>query len=751
MRSAPAPTGSAARVVVHLVVLVALVAAALVGASPRIAVAAYATPTGLTTVSRATTSLSVGWTATPGAPRYRVQYSASPTMSNATYRRSYTTRADLTGLKPGRTYYYKVRVISADGGTSLTPYSSARSTTTWSAGDTLTRLNPADFSGRAASPTSLDLRWSSRGSGVNYRVQYSRSSTMANPVYKRFTTVGGTLSGLEPGTAYYLKVTVTDTAWQRLSDYSPAIRVATTTVRPPAGVTVVSRSRTGLAVTWRSVADADRYRIRYATSSSMSNAASVQITGTRADLTGLVSNRDYYLQVRGLAADGSALTDYSSTVRATTRSSSSSATALSPAGFTVVPEPSTPSNAVRFSWQSRGGADLYRVRVSTRSDMSSPDYLRVTASTGAMGGLKPGDERYVQVAVASSGWDTISDYTPAVRVRTLARDIEAPSVSHPLRVASYHVGCYLCTSGDAPEFDWADRKASVAKVILNQEVDVIGVQEASQGAVVDPTTGVSSPQFLQLRDALGSPFKVTNEYRYNCERSTSSNNCTPVNRGASQGTRIYYNSQRVRLISQGSRRLSELVESHNDRYLAWAIFEQVSSGKRFLFGNAHLEGTDDSGSSTAFHDLRVTQAREALQTLKSVNSAGLPVIMVGDLNSSRWGSPTNGPYDVFLGAGLVDHLGAAHRTTWTQPGADVEHRIDTWFSTYNNWKSVPSRSEYLNGSAIDYILTTPMRMAEYENVLNLDPSSGAFVPVIAGSKVRIPSDHNLQRATLQLP
>ena len=53
----------------------------------------------------------------------------------------------------------------------------------------------------------------------------------------------------------------------------------------------------------------------------------------------------------------------------------------------------------------------------------------------------------------------------------------------------------------------------------------------------------------------------------------------------------------------------------------------------------------------------------------------------GDLNSHRWITPPTHPTRVFLAAGLVDHLGMALDTQYTQPGADVEHRINTWYSS----------------------------------------------------------------------
>ena len=52
-------------------------------------------------------------------------------------------------------------------------------------------------------------------------------------------------------------------------------------------------------------------------------------------------------------------------------------------------------------------------------------------------------------------------------------------------------------------------------------------------------------------------------------------------------------------------------------------------------------------------------------------------------------------------------------------------------------------SSYTNGTQLDFIFLTKMRVSEYEVVVNVD-SSGHFVG-------RIPSDHNMIRATVWLP
>ena len=119
------------------------------------------------------------------------------------------------------------------------------------------------------------------------------------------------------------------------------------------------------------------------------------------------------------------------------------------------------------------------------------------------------------------------------------------------------------------------------------------------------------------------------------------------------------------------------------------------------------------------------------------------MIALGDWNSSRFEKPSNGPYDVYVKAGFVDPLGGAYKTHKPKH-ATVEHRIHTWLNSSNpDWKrKPPGHKSWVNGSYIDYILTTKMRVSEWETVARLSKKKFRGV---------IPSDHNMVRATVWLP
>jgi hypothetical protein len=277
----------------------------------------------------------------------------------------------------------------------------------------------------------------------------------------------------------------------------------------------------------------------------------------------------------------------------------------------------------------------------------------------------------------------------------------------------------------------------VVATIKSQRLDVIGVQEASQGRIRDAATSENLSQFDDLVRRLGTPWKVTNSKRYNCVTDTSPNRCTYRYQGASGANRILYDSSRVQLLAAGSKRLPSPVGS-SDNYLAWATFRQVSTGRSFLFSDLHTVADD------TYAAFKKRQAEVAAQELKKHNPTHLPMVAVGDWNSSRFEQPSNGPYDAYRKAGFVDPLGGSYRTTTTAPYATVEKRRRTWLNSANHFeRKAPAHRAWINGSYIDYILTTPMRVSEWETVAKLD-QQGRFVGVI-------PSDHNLIRATVWLP
>lgn len=736
---------SGARVAVSRWLLAVFAAVLAIGVVPALAAtpaqaAEFAAPAGLQSLSTSRDAVSLVWGAVPDAPRYRIQYATDPSMADADYVRVSGTRLELAGLTPATTYYIKVRVITVDGD-NLGPYSEAITATTEpETGFPL--LAPLYLKAKDAAQTTMVLAWGSRGSGLIYRLAFSTKPDMSDAKLYPTASTSVTVKGLTAGTRYYAQVRALSADRVPLSDYSPTATVATAAppkpLVAPAGFALVQLAQTSVALKWDKLEGASKYRIEYSTSSRMTNRKGRTVTGTYAEIAGFTKGKTYYFRIAAANASGAVLGAFSRTIKGTTPTGGGDRY-LTPSGLNVTLARAT---RIRLSWNNRSSGLRFQVRYATRASMGGALSTSRTASTRIeLSGLTEGITYYMQVRVVSATGRALSKYGPWAPIS--ARTPVAPEV--PITVASYNVKCANCYSGVANEGTWYVRRDSVVATIRAQAPDVIGIQEASQGWLKDSKgRSISLAQFEDLEDRLGAPYKVTNSHRNNCVRSSTPSNCTYKDQGASQGTRIYYNSDVLRLLAQGSRRLSELRSSDNDRYVAWAIFEDIDTTKRFFFANTHLEPTSDSSGQTRFASLRITQAKELLATIKAKNPDNLPTFIVGDLNSSKRSFPSNGPYDAILASGYVDPLGNFYGSTTTTRGATVENRIRTNFATYNGFRRTAPSVSWVNASNIDYIFTSPgVRVAEWETAVNVD-ADGNFVG-------RIPSDHNLVRATVELP
>ena len=103
-------------------------------------------------------------------------------------------------------------------------------------------------------------------------------------------------------------------------------------------------------------------------------------------------------------------------------------------------------------------------------------------------------------------------------------------------------------------------------------------------------------------------------------KDTTPTNCVYADKGASQGTKLFYNASKVSLVSQGSLALPVIRATDNPRYLAWGIFTQKSTNKKFFVGDAHLE----PGSGTDLQDLRTRQTQAITAEVKRAESQQFP-------------------------------------------------------------------------------------------------------------------------------
>ncbi|MGI3784680.1 MAG: fibronectin type III domain-containing protein [Janthinobacterium lividum] len=505
----------------------------------------------------------------------------------------------------------------------------------------------------------------------------------------------------------------------------------------PTGLKVSTSGVTTLDVSWKAVRGAPRYRVAWSTTSSMKKATYKRVTANKLALTGLRAGQRYYVKVRVISSTGKALSTYSKAVRAATRKAYAAPNGLKVSGAS--------SSSVALRWGSRGSGLTYRVQWADNAAMAGASYKRVGSTSGTVAGLLAAHGYWFKVRVISSGGDSWSPYSSAVRATTAKAPAVVSTPRGPLRLGTFNVKCFNCEANQPNERSWWDRRADVVRDIRSQRLDVLGVQEASQAwlPAVEGGKGRDLSQFEDLRNRLGGSWKLTNTNRNNCVRAKTPTRCVAKDQGASKDVHILFDSTRVTLLSQGSKLLPS---PEDDRYMAWAVFSQRSTGKKFFFATTHLEPDKD-------WNLHVAEATAMAKEVAKRNPGHLPTFITGDMNAHKnsldpAGKKDNPVSDVFVDRyGYVDPLGNRSGSTTATPGATVEHRINTPLSSFNNFEPTPDPNYFgrrPNGTYIDYIFTSKkVRVLEWENVAHLD-ANHRYVGKQA-------SDHNLQRATVVLP
>ncbi len=497
-------------------------------------------------------------------------------------------------------------------------------------------------------------------------------------------------------------------------------------LQAPKAVKAVSVSRSGIALSWSAVTGAARYQVSYSTSSKMTGAKRVTVTSPALDLKSLKAKKAYYITVRAISSAG-VVGPVSSRLKITTKSTSSSYTYLAPAGLAAS---TVTTDGLTVRWNSRGKGLRYRVAISTSSSFSNAEYHYVTGTSKTIKKLIDGTTYYLRARVVSSSNKTRSVDSPAIAVRTVAIPVTGVG---DITVASYNVATKSITTGGS----WTKRRGAVAETILSQRPDVIGLQEASQGKL----TGLDLSQAEDLVNRLGSPYALANTARYNCKNPSTPHKCSSKYQGASNSQKIAYRTDKLTLVQHGSKRTSSSKTKMTEhRYVEWAIFRDRASGRKFFFVNVHL----DPGKTSKARSMRKKQVDQILAVIKAKNPTKLPTYVVGDFNSHKWSEPSNGVYDQMVKAGYRDPLGNTYKSTKTAPGAIVERRKNTHFSSYNDWDRVaPVKPNWINGIYLDYIWTSSgIAVPEWETVVKVD-SQGRFIG-------QIPSDHNMLRARTRL-
>jgi formylglycine-generating enzyme required for sulfatase activity len=321
------------------------------GASTVPLLAAPDAPLDVTAIAATTSSITITWTAAPGAASYRVYWAATSggtktQMGGAITGTTYTH----TGAEKNTTCYYFVKAVNAAGESAYS---------TWVAAAPLLAVPdaPTGVTAQAVSTTSIRVTWTAATGAASYRVYWAATSGGAK------TQIGGVISGTSyehtgaaKNTTYYYFVKAVNAAGE--SDYSTLTAGASAApllAAPgaPAGVTAQAVSTTSISVTWTAVSDAASYKVYWAaTSGGAKTQIGGVISGTSYEHTGAAKNTTYYYFVKAVNAAGES--DYSTWIAGVPL-------LAVPAAPTGVTAQTASTTSIRVTWTAVPGAASYKL------------------------------------------------------------------------------------------------------------------------------------------------------------------------------------------------------------------------------------------------------------------------------------------------------------------------------------------------------------------------------------------------------
>lgn len=454
-------------------------------------------------------------------------------------------------------------------------------------------------------------------------------------------------------------------------------------LQAPADVRVSARFDAAV-VSWTAPSGGSGFRVELSTDEAFTSPVSSTSQAASLALGSLKPDTKYFLRVFAVGADASVgppsqVIAFATPVR----------------GFTLpAPKPeltSVTSTSLDITWTAQGDGLRYQVQLATDDAFAKPSDATVTEAEHRFTDLKAEVVYRVRVRTLSVRGEPLSAWSDPVT--------GSPAKELPLRVGNFNVD-------GASTSTWAKRRPVVISMIAGQDLDVLGLQEAGYKK--------GKTQFAQITSGLGPQWRVTEPGRY----TTST-------------TRLAYNSERVRLVRNGHVRLTRDSKFGNRRFIVWAEFEQLSTGKRFLYLTSHLVFQRGAKADAA----RTAQTKQIVALARSLGSATMPTIVSADFNTHKKRTSGNGVYRTFLNSGYVDPLAR------TGAFGTAEQRVRANLEPYNGSKRKANMS--YQTTLIDHIFMTPMRVEEWETVARLD-NANRFVGTI-------PSDHVMVRATVYLP
>ncbi|HTW21882.1 MAG TPA: endonuclease/exonuclease/phosphatase family protein [Mycobacteriales bacterium] len=360
---------------------------------------------------------------------------------------------------------------------------------------------------------------------------------------------------------------------------------------------------------------------------------------------------------------------------------------------------STNGAANSLTWQS-GPATGYEIQAATTTSMTDPTVF-TTVGTDTLFtpyGLTPGAYYFTVRALNGT-----TPSTPTSPIPMTVTGSQAPvSVMTYNLIEAYYDGRKEGSGHVAP---WSERVNGVVKLIKQVNPDVISIQEAA--AWVD---GVKGPrQVDSLVQHLGG------------EYSLAYTEVPPTQKGYFRtGVYILYKNSTMQAVGDGNH-----WAIGNDRWAAYQVLQNTSTGAQFLMVAPHLE----VGTGRSYDENRKAETESMVAQAEAYDAdLGLPIVYAGDFNSDTDKYHTfDGPSEVMR----ADHIDDAFDV--------AQSRTNAKYNSSNGYFRKPPAFGY----HIDYVFASP-GIAVQSWKLVIDLTHGEFKGVI-------PSDHNPIVADLQIP
>jgi endonuclease/exonuclease/phosphatase family metal-dependent hydrolase len=410
-------------------------------------------------------------------------------------------------------------------------------------------------------------------------------------------------------------------------------------------------------------------------------------------------------------------------------------------------------HAIRVSWTGQGRATKVGViagsegsitrhffhtawypATTTSVTVTVPTALRASLGTGS------GNPIFVKVATynsltAGSSMPNVKNEAAAYRL-SLAGPYTWAGAATPsgtkLRVATWNVNSVSASTG-LTGYTWRDRRTRVAAGIAHSGAAVVGTAELT---TADAGLGTGVRQWEDLRNLLATP--TYGGYALANSVTSSTTGGAP---NTTVGAHLFYKPNVVTreagaFVSPRTALGLSWPSNLTDRYFSWARFRVNATGARFYAVAVHLPA---NAGTTSYATLRAKEAA-AIDSYMSARAGGLPILMMGDFNSSFAETP-NGPDAVLVGRGYYDTSSAATRYYPRVSTANLTNQVDN--RATRGYPFTPYVYRYA-APRIDYIFVKNAPGSwRYANQLVL--VNGRFDLRYQGS------DHNLQWAEIGIP